>query len=314
MLSRAPQYVIRNWIMDSRQWDKFVPRAGDIVVATAPKCGTTWTQRIVNLLIFQSPQPRPIIETSPWIDARFQIPIDVAVRMLASQTHRRSVKSHLPLDALPIYDEVRYIHVARDGRDSCMSFHNHYTNFTKAALDKFDQIGLNDETIGRPYPKAPHDPRGFYLNWIDPAIVESPYSATDYFTIERSYWAQRSRPNLLMVHYNDLKADLSGEIRRIAEFLDIHTPPELWPTLVDAAKFDSMKRDGAALLPGLGPVFNQGHDTFIHRGTNERWRGLLSEADLKLYDEREKSELSPGLAQWLRKGRLASGDPRTMED
>jgi aryl sulfotransferase len=113
-----------------------------------------------------------------------------------------------------------------------------------------------------------------------------------------------------MVHYNDLKADLSGEMRRIADFLDIQTPPELWPALVDAARFDSMKRDGAALLPGIGVAFNRGHQTFINRGTNERWRDVLSDADLKLYDDRAKAELSPALAQWLEKGRLASGDPR----
>src|SRR6185437_13408401 len=64
MLSRAPQRVVRDWTRDSRQWDKYRPREGDVVVATAPKCGTTWTQRIVALLIFQSTKPRPIIDTS----------------------------------------------------------------------------------------------------------------------------------------------------------------------------------------------------------------------------------------------------------
>jgi aryl sulfotransferase len=314
MLSRAPQRVVRDWTRDSRQWDKYQPREGDVVVATAPKCGTTWTQRIVALLIFQSAAPRPIIETSPWIDCRFQIPIDVAVQILGAQTHRRAVKSHLPFDALPVYDEMKYIHVARDGRDSCMSFHNHFTNFKQKALDDLDGIGLSDETIGRPVPRPPSDPRGFYLHWIDPRSETGAYVGNDFFDLERSYWSERKRPNLLMVHYNDLKADLSGEMKRIAEFLEIDIPPDVWPSLVEAARFESMKKDGRALLPVLDTIFKEGPDTFLNRGTNERWREVLQDDDVELYNRRVESELSPGLASWLTSGRLKAGDPRTMED
>lgn len=314
MLSRAPQRIVRDWTRDSRQWDKYQPREGDVVVATAPKCGTTWTQRIVALLIFQSAAPRPIIETSPWIDCRFQIPIDVAVQILGGQAHRRAVKSHLPFDALPVYDEMKYIHVARDGRDSCMSFHNHFTNFKQKALGDLDRIGLSDETIGRPVPRPPSDPRGFYLHWIDPRSETGAYVGNDFFDLERSYWAERKRPNLLMVHYNDLKADLSGEMKRISEFLEIDTPPDVWPSLVEAARFESMKKDGRALLPVLDNIFKEGSDTFINRGTNERWREVLQNDDVEFYTRRVDSELSPGLANWLTSGRLKAGDPRTMED
>lgn len=314
MLVREPQRIIRDWVVDSRQWQQFKPRAGDIVVATAPKCGTTWTQRIVSLLIFQSTTPRPIIATSPWIDCRFQIPIHVAVQMLEGQTHRRAVKAHLPFDALPVYDEIRYIHVARDGRDACMSFHNHYTNFTPMALERLDQIGLEDETIGKPLPRVPHDQRAFFLSWLNETADDGRTIGSDFFDLERSYWSERRRENLLLVHYNDLKADLSGEMMRIADFLGIETPQELWPSLVDAARFESMKRDGAALLPGIEMAFKGGHETFINRGTNNRWRDVLTDEDVELYRKRVSAELSPGLAAWLENGRLKTGDPRTATD
>lgn len=314
MLVRPPQRIVRDWIVDSRQWEKLTPRDGDIVVATAPKCGTTWAQRIVSLLIFQSTEPRPIMEIFPWIDCRFQIPIDVAVQMLAAQTHRRAVKSHLPFDALPVYDEVRYIHVARDGRDACMSFHNHYSNFTPMALEQFDRIGMEDETIRAPLPRLPNDPRAFFRRWLNASSIEGRNLGMGYFDIERSYWAERHRGNLLLVHYNDLKADLSGEMKRIADFLQIETPPGLWPSLVEAARFETMKRDGAALLPGIEMAFNGGHKTFIHRGTNDRWRDVLTDEDLELYRRRVAEDLSPGLAKWLELGRLKAGDPRTMEN
>src|SRR5207248_3907761 len=113
MLSRAPQRTVKDPVRDSKHWDRYTPRAGDVIVATAPKVGTTWTQRIVSMLIFQSAAPVPIMTMHPWVDCRFQIPIDAMISMLEAQTHRRAMKSHLPFDALPIYDEVKYIHTAR---------------------------------------------------------------------------------------------------------------------------------------------------------------------------------------------------------
>src|SRR5271169_3201982 len=166
MLSRAPTNVVRDWSSDSRHWSGYKPRKGDVIIATAPKVGTTWMQQIVNLLIFQSPQPRPLRELSPWLDSRIHFPIEVVLPMIEAQTHRRFLKSHLPLDALPIYDEVKYIHVARDGRDACMSLLNHYNSSLPAAWDNFDAIGMADETIGRPIPRPPTTAREFFLYWI----------------------------------------------------------------------------------------------------------------------------------------------------
>jgi aryl sulfotransferase len=306
---------VRDWVCDSRQWAGYKPREGDVVIATAPKVGTTWTQQIVNLLIFQSTEPRPLGELSPWIDCRFQLPIEVALPMIEAQQHRRFLKSHLPLDALPIYDEVRYIHVARDGRDSCMSFLNHFNSFIPAAWEGLDAVGLADETIGRPLPRPPRTAREFFHYWIaEPEDGENVMMSDTFFDIERSFWAERARPNLLLVHYNDLKADLSGEMKRIAAFLDIETPDDLWPKLVEAATFDGMKRDGDVLLAGLERAFKGGHETFLNKGTNNRWRGVVAEEDLELYRKRMERELSPALSHWLEVGRLGAGDPRTAPD
>ena len=82
-----------------------------------------------------------------------------------------------------------------------------------------------------------------------------------FFSLERSFWTERRRSNLLMIHYNDLKADLSGEMKRIADFLGIATPDALWPQLVEAASFEAMKRDGGMLLAGTrAPIQGRSRD------------------------------------------------------
>jgi hypothetical protein len=158
MLTRAPTTEVRDWHSDSRHWDRYKPREGDIVIGTAAKVGTTWTSQIINLLVFQSPEPRTIGLMSPWLDARIFAPLDVMIANLEAQTHRRFIKTHLRMDAVPIYDEVKYIHTARDGRDAAMSYMNHLNSHTAGAWARFDEIGASDPTLGGPMPRAPGTP------------------------------------------------------------------------------------------------------------------------------------------------------------
>ena len=299
--------VYRTWVLDSRRWNTYRPRSGDIVIATYPKCGTTWMQRIVSLLIFQSPEPRPVMDISPWIDRRFGEPMDEIAARIEAQTHRRFLKSHLPLDGLPFYPHVRYIHVARDGRDAAMSYHNHASGLTEAVLATFDRIGFEDETIGRPYPRMPADPADYFHRWVRHENVVHP----SFFHFEKTWWEARQRPNVLFVHFNDLKADLPGEMRRIARFLGIEIGADRWPDLVTAAGFDAMQREGDVLLASVGKAFRGGGKRFFFKGSNDRWRGIFREADLTLYKSTLAATVPPACADWITHGRLGSGDPRS---
>ena len=312
MLVSTPKKEVRSWTTDSRRWADFKPRAGDIVIATAPKCGTTWTQQIASLLVFQSPEARDIQNTSPWIDFRLP-PVESVMAFIEAQTHRRFLKAHLPFDAMPIYDEVRYIHVARHGLDAFMSWHNHTSNYSQRAIEMQGAAGLADETIARPLPRPDPSPHVQFAVWMTEGpqarlLDDSP--ASHFFDLERSWWAERKRENVLLVHYNDLKADLDAEMRRIAAFLQIDVAQEVWPGLVAAAGFEFMREHGATLMPRAALSWDKGHERFLNKGTNERWRDALTADDIARYEARAARELPPGLAAWLEGGRRAAGEPR----
>lgn len=120
MLLRHPLREYRTWSSDSRYWDGFAPRPDDIIIATAPKCGTTWMQQIVSSLVFQDAEVRALPSVSPWVEARFRFSADQVRDAIAALPHRRFLKTHLPIDGLPLYDGVKYIFVARDGRDAAL--------------------------------------------------------------------------------------------------------------------------------------------------------------------------------------------------
>jgi aryl sulfotransferase len=304
-LIRTASREVRTWAFDSHRWSHWRPRPDDIVIATYPKCGTTWMQRIVGMLVFHSAEPFSIHDVSPWFDARFREPIEAVAAKAEAQTHRRVLKSHLPLYALPLHDGgVRYIHVARDGRDACLSFHNHSLAFTAAALAKFDRIGMEDPRIGRPYPRPEPDFRAFFRRWVaTEGAAEQATPAPDFFEFERSWWSERARPNILLVHYADLKSDLGGEVRRIAAFLGIECAADIIDRIVEAARFGAMRRDGAKLLPNAGVTFEGGADRFLFRGTNGRWRDVLGPNELALYEARVAAGFTLDCARWIEGGR-----------
>jgi aryl sulfotransferase len=309
--------IYRTWILDGRRWNHYRPRAGDIVIATSPKCGTTWMQRIVALLVFQSPDPLALWQISPWIERRFPEPIEAVLARLETQEHRRFVKTHLPLDGLPDLPGARWIHVARDGRDACLSYHHHCMGFTAEALAALDREGTMDETIGRPYPPIATDPVQFFQDWLERGIVPGHadgYPFLSYFHLERTFWQRRADPAFLLAHYDDLKANLGGEMRRVADFLGIAVPPERWPDLVAAAGFNAMRCDGATLMGAGASMFQGGAQHFFARGEVGRWHGVLGERELAQYEAKVRMALPPACARWLANGRLRAGDPATTTD
>jgi aryl sulfotransferase len=315
MLIESAKREYRTWIFDSRRWQHYRPRVDDIIIASYPKSGMTWMQRIVSLLVFQTSRPMPIMQISAWIDRRFPQPIEAAMAQLEVQEHRRFLKSHLPLDGLPFHGEVKYIHIARDGRDACMSFHNHAVGFTDRMLAMLDRAGFEDNTVARPYPRPLYDPAQHFRRWITQGAVpghEDGSPSMSFFQFEQSWWTARQHSNVLLVHYNDLKSDLAGEMQRVADFLDISVAPTLWPELVQAASFETMRRDGDTLMGATAPLFKEGSRGFFFKGTNGRWQGVVSEEDLALYDAKLSAILSPACVQWVSQGRLKAGDPRLL--
>lgn len=293
--------VYRCHHLDSTRWDHYRPRPGDVVVSTSVKAGTTWMQRILSLFVFGTDDlPGSLWHVSPWLDARFVEPVESMAERLEAQEHRRFVKSHLPLDALPYHPEVRYIAVGRDTRDVFMSLWNHYRSYT----DLFYEALANGDPDGGPMPRCPDDVRVFWRDWITRAWFPWepdgwPFWSHHYHA--ESFWRYRELPNVLLVHYNDLLADLDGEMRRVAAFCGFEVDEDVWPQLVDAARFDSMKADAGKLLPEAEMAFEGGPGRFLYKGSNGRWRDVLTDEDLALYED-AATRLDPVLRRWLESG------------
>ena len=307
MTSPLPEvtHVYQNHTLDSTTWRRYVPRPDDIVISTSLKSGTTWMQAIVAYLILGTEPTPNISAVSPWLDNRF-CSLNSCLEQLESQTHRRFIKTHLPLDGLPFYPQVKYIVVGRDARDVFMSLYNHHTHYTEAAY-----VAINDRPgrVGPAMPSPHQELHTFWRDWITRGWFEwecegYPYWGNLHHT--RTWWQYRHLENILFVHYNDLLRDLRYEVRRVADFLDIACTDERLAQVVQAVTFSAMKERAEQLVPGVNKVFEGGAQTLIHKGTNGRWKEVLSPDELALYAETAAKVLTPACAAWLEHGRVAS--------
>ena len=76
-----------------------------------------------------------------------------------------------------------------------------------------------------------------------------------------------------------------------------------------AAGFEAMKEQGAELIPAAAQLWKEGASRFMNKGTNGRWKSVVSHEDLRRYDEQVKAHFAPELARWLEYGRIIAGDP-----
>jgi hypothetical protein len=294
----------RNVVCDSSRWDDFEFRAGDIVISTPPKCGTTWTQMICALLVLQDTVlPAPLATLSPWLDMTTTAR-KVVFATLGAQRHRRFIKSHLPLDGLPVRDDVTYVCAGRDPRDVALSMDHHVDNLDVAELLRSRAAAAEIDGVELEPPQAPPDrPIGEldrFWNWMESETPVTETVSTLRFTIHHlhTFW-DADALDVVLLHYDDLRVDLEAEMRGLADRLRITVPAARWPKLVEAASFEEMRRRATTTVPGASLVQWRDPAAFFRNGTSGQWRALLDAGDQSRYAQLVTSLAPADLAAWL---------------
>jgi aryl sulfotransferase len=114
----------------------------------------------------------------------------------------------------------------------------------------------------------------------------------------------RSLPNVMFIHFSDLKKDLEGQILKIADFLNIEVDQAKLEVIVAHCSFDYMKANANESVPLGGAFWDGGAKTFIHKGANGRWHDELSPELSARYEDMAVKNLGSACATWLKHGSL----------
>jgi aryl sulfotransferase len=285
----AATAMYRGELTTPERWSAWEPRQGDILVCTPPKCGTTWTQTILAMLLHGGCNiPERVHVLSPWVDAALGEAEEVT-RALARQGDRRVVKSHTPADGFPVWEGVTVVAVYRHPLDVFFSLRKH---------------ALNRKTA----PEHPmRRPIGIALaSFLSSELDQQDFDRDSLATIAQHFRAtvlEPRLPRLVLLHYADMVGNPRAAVRRLAEGVGIRADETLVNEVVNASAFEAMRAQPDRFVPEGGKGFWEDDAAFFDSGGIDKWRGQIDDSDLERYTAR-MAELIPNerARRWLEAG------------
>ena len=224
MLARMGARQHQQLIKDN-PFQGYVPTAHDVFVMTYAKSGTNWMMQIAHQLLFHGEGEFEHIHcVVPWPDStrmgpmrRYAIPLDDPSVWQASPERKRVIKTHYNWELLPYSAEARYIAVIRDPKDVLVS---NYFFF--------------GHTLGPAMPPLE--------TWLKLYLSENFVLGGSWAKHTAGYWAERHRPNVLIMSFKAMKRDLRGAVGEVGDFLGVRASDAVIQQVCDKSSFAYMKQ------------------------------------------------------------------------
>ena len=290
-------------IVDSSRWSRFESRPDDVIISTPPKCGTTWMQQLVGMILLDRVD-FGASTVSPWLDVQVTSE-DEVFQKLAEQSHRRFIKTHTPLDGIPRHGSWTYVVVFRHPLDAALSMRDHSINIDG---DQFRSMfeAVTGEPLPAPTTTPPEDPEEFLRYWIshdDDPKGAVPQGLFGFATSLNAAWSLRNEPNVHLFHYDDLWHDLDGQMARLAEILGVELDSARRGRFVEAATLDSMRARAQEMAPSAsGRQMWRDPAAFFKSGGRREWPTMLTAQEVEDVADRLESMVGPDAARWAFQG------------
>ena len=234
---------------------QYVPQAGDVFVSTYPKCGTTWMQYIVLLIVREGSGLRD----GETINDAFPHLEEVGRHVVEALPAPRLIKTHLPFGRTPWAEDARYVYVARNPFDCAVSFYHHTRGFAR----HYDFVD------------------GTFDDFLE-CFIRGEVDFGDYFDNLLPWFARRKTANVLFTTYEDMLADPPRAIVRVAEFLGNHgmravSDAPLRERILEQSSFRNMRerqQRWSSERPADMPAF-------VRKGIVGDWQNHFSPAQAK---------------------------------
>ncbi len=189
----------------------FQPRPSDVVISPFAKSGTTWLQQIAHGLRTRGSMDfAEINDVVPWIEQAHDYGWDLAADQVAFP---RVYKSHMTWHDVP--KGGRYIVAVRNPFAVIIS----YYRFLEGWLFERNTVTLDE--------------------WARFRFTTNPETSGYWYHL-LSWWEQRHNPDVLLLCFENMQADLTGTVRAVARFMEIDLDDELFEVVVRQSSKDFM--------------------------------------------------------------------------
>ncbi|KAH7957039.1 amine sulfotransferase [Rhipicephalus sanguineus] len=174
-----------------RRSASFRASKGDLVQSSYPKSGTHWVQYITQLIL-KNGDP---IDTYAEFTSNTRIIEYMADHEWTPTLPVRTLLTHQPLRREAMNEDAKYVYVARNPWDVCVSI---FHNMTNVSIYRFQD--------------------GTFEDIVDP-FLEGDLGYGSYFDHVASGYALKDEPNVFFLTYEELKRDTPGTVLRLAHFV-----------------------------------------------------------------------------------------------
>jgi hypothetical protein len=253
-------------------------RDSDVFCATPAKSGQTWLMALMYHLKTRGQDPElggkhPFVHM-PWLELPFDMltgqPYERAARLaeFAALGEPRLFKMHVVYDEIPrpAGSRSRVVTITRDLRDLPYSMYSHLLGMKRL-------------------PPEQHSFDAFFERWMDFGYA---------FKVARSMWPHRDEPHLLWLRYEDLKADLRGEARKLCAFLGWERSEAELDRVLPLVTLGHMQQseDRQREAPQLDAMWQPGARFFREGAVGKNRARLSAEQQARVVD-RARRELEP---------------------
>ena len=231
---------------------EFEAQVGDVFVVTYPKCGTTWMEQVVHLLLHNGEQGEKLLtDQMPWVEAIPSRPVDFQ-EFLAGMARPRVFTSHLPIQLMPGLDNpsARFVNVARNPKDTAVSYYYHDRS----------KMGYN----GR---------------WDDHVqlFMDGKLMFGDFYSHVLGWWeASKTADNIFFTTYEAMKANLGQVVVQLADFLGVAAEPTLVAKVVAGSSFKEMSTNPQTNFHWVPS--KEGEESHFRKGVVGDWHNHFTPA------------------------------------
>ncbi len=233
----------------------YTPTKHDVIVSTYPKSGTTWMMQMAHQISFLGEGDfKHQYDVVHWPDKLVPIEDNIEIDDMsvveASPSSMRVIKSHLETDFIPYAPEAKYISVIRDPKDLLVSAAMFENGFNKmlfgdiVPIDSFVDSFLSNSFIYQPWHEFIH-----------------------------SWWAINDRDNVLVVTYEEMKADANAMIQRVSDLMGVSLTEEQSAKVLDKTSFKYMKDNEDKFAQ---PAWEEGFVPLLRSGQSGNAKELLT--------------------------------------